>query len=216
MSDTSEFHFHTKLDQTILLGQRAKNASELLEGITSVPKSSIYYHTHHYLQQHHYLSPEPPNDFAYWISEVMNDAVLGERLSSIDISTFQSIGELRERFIKILSSQLKDAETIQDCPRGQEFHFMALQTFVLPTPYKARTLAEFREILTRISISSLYYHMFDSKLRLEKGGNDFSRWFSDLGKKELAEAVTRLDPYTQTLEGLRKKILTLTARYDTH
>lgn len=216
MSDAMEFHFHTKLDQTILLGQKAKNAAELLGGIKMAPKSSIYYHTHHYLQQHHYLSPEPPNDFAYWITEVMNDAVLGERLSSIDISTFMSITELQERLIKLLSAQLKDAEKVQDCPPGQEFHFMGLQTFVLPTPHKARDLAQFREILTKISISSLYYHMFDAKLRLEKGGNDFSRWFSDLGKKELAEAVTRLDPYTQTLEGLRKKIITLTARYDTH
>ena len=212
----NEFQFRTKLDQTILLGVKARDASALLDGIRTVPNSSIYYHTHHFLQQHHYLSPEPPNDFAYWITEVLNDDVLGEKLSSIDIVQFHSISELRNRLEEILASHLKGIEDLSTCPRGEEFHFMASRTFALQTAYVAHDLSEFSTILQRISINSIYFHIFDATLRLEQNENDFSLWFKSLGKPELAEEVLRLDPYTHTLEGLRKTILGMVKKYGTN
>jgi len=211
----NEFCFNTKVDQTLLLGRTAKNIPELLAGVKVVPESSIYYHTHRYLQQHHFLSPEPPNDFAYWITEVLNDARLGESISSVDIIQFRTLEELRSRFIEILSDDAGHRRGAPSAPEGQEFHFMASRTFVVRTPHVARTLEEFKEVLKRLSVNSLYYHIFDAKLRLEKGENDFSRWFRDLGKTELAERVARLDPYTFTLEGLRSQIIRLVDLYGT-
>ena len=208
------FNFYTKLDQTLLLGIKARDVNGLLEGIRKVPDSSIYYHTHRYLHQHHYLSPEPPNDFAYWVTEVLGDSALGERLWSVDIVQFHSIAELREEFATILERHLASTERRIDCPQGQEFHFMASRIYVLPTTYVAHNLAEFAEILGRVSVNSLYYHVFDAKLRLEHGENDFSRWFRSLGKSELAEKSRRLDPYSYTLEGLRREIIALVARHD--
>jgi hypothetical protein len=212
----NEFQFNTKLDQTILLGLKAKNLSELAAGIKKVPESSIYYHTHRFLRQHHFLSPEPPNDFAYWTTEVLNEQVLGERIRSVDIIQFHNLNELRKVFLDILMSHLQKADRQPTAPQGQEFHFMASRTFVLKTPYAAGSLKEFKEMLKLVSINSLYYHIFESKLRLEKQENDFSRWFSDLGKTELADQVERLDPYTYTLEGLRSKLIQLVEKYDTH
>jgi len=207
------FHFFSKLDQTILLGKKASNLTELLDGLRTVPGSSIYYHTHRFLQQHNYLSPEPPNDFAYWVTGVLNDTVLGERLSSIDIIQFQTIAQLRSNLIELIEAYLHSSTRRVDCPPGEEFHYMASQIFVFPTPYHADNLQQFRDILTHISVNSIYYHVFDAKLRVEKGENDFSRWFADLGNAELAEKVRSLDPYTQTLESLRKKIIYLVGKY---
>jgi hypothetical protein len=212
----NEFYFNTKLDQTILLGTKAKNLPVLLEGIKNVPESSIYYHTHKYLHQHHFLSPEPPNDFAYWITEVLNEARLGEIMSSVDIVQFHTLEDLRSRFVEILTDHLRGKRRMSTAPLGQEFHFMASRMFVLQTPYRASTLSEFREALTRVSVNSLYYHIFDAKLRLEKGENDFSRWFRDLGIPDLANEVARLDPYTYTLEGLRNRIIQLVENHDTN
>lgn len=208
------FRFHTKLDQTILLGLRAKNAIDLLAGIRRVPPSSIYHHTHRFLQRHHYLSPEPPNDFAYWVTAMLNDDALGEQLASVDVIQFQTIAELREAFIGVLEEQLRNADKVRDCIRGEEFQFMATRTFVMVLPLTARTLHEFAETLRTVSFKSLYYHMFDARLRLAQGENDFSRWFRDLGYPRLADAVSRLDPYNCTLEGLRSDILDLVAAYD--
>lgn len=208
------FLFCTKLDQTILLGRRARNIRELLAHLVEVPEACVYYHTHRFLQQHHYLSPEPPNDFAYWIADVLNDEVLGEQVSSVDIVQFESISSLRRRFVELIDARLAANQTLTECPPGAEFHFMASRTFVLKTPYVAHTLHEFFESLKHISINALYYHIFDAKLRLARGENDFSRWFRDIGYVALADEVKRLDPYTHTLEGLRVRILNLGRKYD--
>lgn len=211
-----EFQFKTKLDQTLLLGIRARTIPELLDGITRVPDASIYYHTHKYLNQHHYLSPEPPNDFAYWITEVLNDAKLGEALSSVDVVQYHTLADLRKTFMGLLTAHIAHAERVPHAPQGEEFHFMASRIFVLETPYVAHTLSEFREMLRHLSVNSLYYHIFDARLRLEREENDFSRWFRDQGKTVLADEVARLDPYTSTLEGLRIRIIRLVERYDTN
>ncbi len=209
----AEFQFKTKLDQTLLLGRRAKDAAELLDGVKNTPDASVYYHTHHFLQQHHYLSPEPPNDYAYWATEVLNDSALGEQLWSIDIIQYAKIGELRSAFIDVLESRLRNGQKLRESPPGGEFHFMASRTFVLSTRHVAHSLDEFRSILAEISVNSIYYHMFDARLRLQSNTNDFSSWFASLGKPKLAEQVAKLDPYSYTLEGLRKRILVLTERY---
>ena len=131
----ADFRFNTKLDQTILLGKKARNIAELLAGLRTVPDASIYFHTHKFLQQHHYLSPEPPNDFGYWVTNILNEAGLGERLSSIDIIQFAKISGLRKSFIEIIDGYLQTTYRSVDAPAGQEFYFMSAQTFVFATPY---------------------------------------------------------------------------------
>ena len=209
MKNNNHFHFYTRLNQTELLGKKARNLVELLEGIKSVPDSSIYHHTHRFIQQHHYMSPQPPNDFADWITDVLNEDALGEKMASVDVIEFQKIKGLRKKFIEILSNYLKENKKVRDCPDNQEFHFMACRTFVLPTTYVARSVKQFRQILKRVSIHSLYFHIFEARMRLEKKDNDFSRWLRDLGERSLASKISKLDPYSYTLEALRKEIISI-------
>ena len=199
----------TKADLALLLGRKARNANELYEGLREVPTVSVYYHTHRFLQQHHYLSPEPPNDFAYWVTNVLNDDVLGERLASIEIMQYVNIEEIRAQFLSLLEEHLKTGERQPESPRGAEFHFMACQTFVFPTPYTATDLQEFRSALEQVSFGTIYYHMFDARMRPELGKNDFSAWIRDIGYPDLAGEIQALDPYTYTLDGLRKTIIRL-------
>lgn len=210
------FQFMTKLDLTILLGRTAKNAAELLDGIRNVPPMSIYYHTHRFLHQHNYLSPEPPNDFAYWVTNVLNDEELGEQIASIDIIQFVSIEEIRHRFLAILEEYVNASDRLADCPRGEDFHFMSCQTFVFPTPYAASSLQEFRDMLQKVSVNSLYYHMFDARMRPELGNTDFSIWLRDIGHPALGAKIQSLDPYSHTLEGLRRAIIRLVDHHGIH
>lgn len=57
------FVFYTRLHLSELTGCKASNLKQLVDIIRTMPESSIYHHTHRFLQQHQYLSPEPPNDF---------------------------------------------------------------------------------------------------------------------------------------------------------
>ena len=208
------FRFHTRLNLVELLGRRASTVPELLTGIREVSGASIYHHTHRFLQQHHFLSPEPPNDFAYWISGSMALDDVGERLASVDTIRYRRINDLRARYVSILEEALAARRNWWPvCQENNEFHFLSCRTFIIPLPAIARDADEFLDILGRISVNSLYYHIFESRLRMERGENDFAVWFEERGNRELADALSRLDPYTITLEGLRQKIIGLVRRY---
>jgi hypothetical protein len=206
----SVFEFKSRLNLVELLGVKARDILQLRQGLASVPGSSIYHHTHRFLQQHHYLYPEPPNDFAFWIGHALAMDSLSERLASIDTIRFRRIEDLRGRLLEILDQWGDDGQMrARSCNEGEEFYFMSSRTFVLPTPLRAASLGEFSDCLRRISFDSLYYHIFEARLRLGRDDNDFSVWFRDNGHDVLAQAMARLDPYTITMEGLRRKIIQL-------
>lgn len=202
------FYFYTHLELRESTGLKARNARELVNIIKDVPGSVIYYHTHVFLQQHQFVSPEPPNAFAYWVTNVLGEEVLGERLGSIDICQFQTIRQLREKIIEIIEGFLFDAKEIRNAPPGKEFDFTKSKSFVLPTPYTVYNLEEMVEALKKVTIRSIDFHIFNARLRLEKGINDFSHWIDDsLGYPKLASQLENFDPYTYTLEGLRYHII---------
>lgn len=192
-----------------MTGLKARNIKELLSYIKTVPDSVIYRHTHHFLQQHQYLSPEPPNDFAYWVTAALNEIELGERLASINTCEFTTLGALRDKIAGTIANFLeKKKGLLREANDGQEFHFLKSISFILPTPYVVNSLEEFVTILKKVTIHSLYFHMFEARLRLGKITNDFSLWIeTSLGEKELAKKIAKFDPYTYTMEGLRAKII---------
>jgi len=204
------FRFYTRLHLSELTGFRASNLSQLLSVIKQVPGACIYHHTHRFLQQHQYLSPEPPNDFAYWVSKVLGEDELGEKLASIDTIQFSTIRSLRDKIIATIEDYLKNnmSAKLKFTGEGEEFHFIKSVSFVLQTNYIAYDLREFADVVKNITIDSIYFHIFESRLRLEKKTNDFSNWIeTSIGDKELSDRISRLDPYTYTLEDLRKVII---------
>lgn len=204
------FRFLSSLDLTLLTNLRARDLAELVGHLRTVPGSVIYYHTHHFLVQHQYLSPEPPNDFAYWASKVLLEERLGEQLAAIDLIQFRTIRALRECIITKIERYLEDRRELRVAPEGEEFHFREAVSFVIPTHLVAHNLAEFADCMEQIGFGSLSHHFFDARLRLQTGENDFSEWLSSaLGERALADATARLDPYTYTLEGLRREVVRL-------
>lgn len=204
------FHFCTRMHLSGLTGLKASNLDELLALIEQVPGSCIYYHTHRFLQQHQFLSPEPPNDFSYWVREVLGEEDLGERLASIDIMQFPSIRELREKLALTIGDYLQEEPVAKKkfARKGEEFIFIRAISFIAWTNYYAKDLTEFVDILKKISIDSIYFHIFESRLRLGKPTNDFSNWLEySLRESSLARKIAALDPYTLTLEDLRSQII---------
>jgi len=206
------FIFYSRLRLIELTGVRSKNLKELLGHLKTVNGSCIYYHTHHFLQRHEFVSPEPPNDFAYWVSEVLGDDNLGEELASIDIIAHPTIRSIRESIIDTIEKSIKARPRLKnlEAPEGEEFNFLKATSFVFSANHEAKTLKEFRDCLDQISNSSIYFHMFEARLRLERSTNDFSNWLAtSLDEKQLAVKIARLDPYTCTAEELRKKMLVI-------
>ncbi|NQT90588.1 MAG: hypothetical protein HQ558_04975 [Candidatus Omnitrophica bacterium] len=61
-----------------------------------------------------------------------------------------------------------------------------------------------------MTIRSIDFHVFNARLRLERGVNDFANWIdTSLGYSKLASQLENFDPYTYTLEGLRNNIISI-------
>lgn len=207
------FRFQSRTYIKELTGLKAKNLMELVDILKRVPDSVIYYHTHHFLEEHHYLIPEPSNDFAIWVKDILGEEVLGERLESINPFEFSSLSTFRERIVATIGEHLARESNFREAMPGREFNFMKSVSVVIPTPYVAHDLREFVEALRKISLGSLYFHVFESRLRLGRGLNDFTIWLQEsLKETELGEEIARLDPYTYTLEGLRSAFIQLIER----
>jgi len=205
---TRPFRFYTRLYLKELTGLKASNLVELVNLLKEVPDSVIYYHTHHFLEEYHYLTPEPANDFALWVSDELSDEILGEKLASIDTFDFPTIGALRARIEGVVRDYISKNPDGRTARKGREFHFIKSISFIMPTSYVAHDLREFVEVLRQVSIDSLTYHIFEARLRLKKGVNDFAIWIEEcLDDKDLAEKLAYLDPYNYTLEGLRSTII---------
>lgn len=204
------FRFYTRHYLKELTGLKAKNLTELVNILKDVPESVIYYHTHHFVEEYHYLTPQPANDFALWVGDALGDKILAEKLANIDTFEFSTIGELRNRIMAVINEDLSSRNNRRTASEGREFYFIKSISVILPTPYVAHDLREFVEVLRKISINSLYFHIFESRLRLQRGVNDFSIWLQDcLDEKDLADKIAVLDPYNYTIEGLRTVIIQL-------
>jgi small-conductance mechanosensitive channel len=204
------FQFSTRLHLKELTGLDARNLSQLVDRLKEVPDAVIYYHTHNFVEEYQFLTPQPTNDFALWVQDALGYDILAERLASIDTFEFPTIEALRQMISGVIQDFLAQTSNEREAPLGNEFHFIKSISVIMPTPYVAHNLRDFVGILRRISMDSLYFHIFEAKLRLQRGSNDFSLWFEDcLGEKELAEQITRLDPYNYTMENLREIIIQL-------
>ncbi len=207
---TEPFRFFSRVCLRELTGFRAITIAQLLRLLKHVPGSVIFHHTHHYLQQHQYLIPEAPNDFAYWVNNVFGEKTLGEQLASVSTTEFKTIRALRNQLIDTIERYIwaHPFIRIRFVAPEDAFHFIKVTSIVLETPHAAGDLLEFEQCLQAVTVESLYYHIFEAPLRLGRQTNDFSLWFRCcLGEDNLAGTLEQLDPYTHTMEDLRRTIL---------
>jgi Family of unknown function (DUF5752) len=205
------FRFYTELRLVQLTGRKARTLRQLAGHLHRVPGSSIFYHTHESLLEHHFEGPVAHNDFARWVTEALQEDALGERLAFLDLRDFSSLRELRDAIVGIIESHMARRGKVrpQHCPQGEEFHFCRVKSFMMPNGLVARTAEEFFEVLPSISNQSLYFHFIESRLRLGLNTNDFSFWLEACGKPDLARAINALNPYARTLDELKAEIVKL-------
>jgi septum formation topological specificity factor MinE len=208
------FQFHKCYTIVELTGDRARDIKEFVEILRYVDQASIFGHTHRTFFKHHFARDLYSNDFAYWISEVLQERRLGERVASIDLTHYQDIEQLRQDLILILESYIANQSQFRSVPKGEEFHFTKVISLIQPTNYVAHSIYEFLDCLKSVDISSLYYHFFEADLRLKRPTNDFSFWIEDsLDGAELARKIHRINPYMSTLEELRERIVRVIEAY---
>ena len=207
------FEFKGCIEIRELLGKKADDELKLLELIEEVPTDSIYYHMHSYFLRHRYVTGPYPNDFANWAALQVRDSVLGEQLASVTSGRFKTLEDIRLELIDIIDKHLSTLHTIPFVGYGQPFYFMKSRIIEIPTCLRVTTFGEFKEVLSTVDVSAIYYHVFEARLRIRKGKSDFAIWLGEiLGKQELANKIELIDSYMYSLEGLRNKLVELCER----
>jgi len=199
---------------TRITERKARTLLQLLEGIRHCNDASIFNHTFQSLEQHHFLTEGFSNDFAQWALAACNEPQLGERLASLDINHYETLAEVRADLVKTLEAHLTHSPAAASRQAFEVFHFCEALTVAVPTEYEARTLTEFCSALRQVSVHTVHYHFVTARLREPLTVNDFSFWLEDsLGLRELADRIDRIDIYTNTLDGVRQRILEEATRW---
>ncbi len=187
-------------------GKHAANLSELRRLISRVGDESIFHHVYQYFLKGHML--EYTNDFAHWAGEHLEERALAERLSSIDPYTLKSVNEVRKELIREIDDFLSGFPEPRNVTSGSEFYFNETVSLVFRVGVKTRNLAEFLVAIGHIDAGSIYYHFYDSRVRLGEGVvDDFSRWIEHtLYRKKIADKIRAIDPFMHSIESIREHI----------
>ena len=213
-NDTMPFRFMACSEIQELLGKQAEDERSLSELLEEVPVDSVYFHTHSYFLRHRFIERIYPNDFAEWIANQVRDHVLAERLSVVDPYDFTSLEMLREELISIIDDHLSGMSTVPRAQFGSPFYFNRSRILQVPTGLEVRTLPEFRDAISEVDVSALYFHVFEAHLRLQREENDFSSWIREsLKLPALANRMKALNPYVGSLERLRSSLLNMCDDY---
>lgn len=204
------FFFNTSEHLLRIGRQYATTLAELLYALKTCPEDSIFQHTFRTLQEHHFIRQGFSNDFAHWSLSACNEPVLAEKLASVDVREFTAIDGLRRRMVEIVEEFLQKHPRAGTHPAIEPFYFCASDIVVLPTPFVAGSLPAFLDGLKHVGIHSIHHHFIEARLRLHQMSNDFSEWLkTEIGLRQIADAIERIDIYTNTMEGVRQQIARL-------
>lgn len=189
-------------------GKQALDANQLLKLITEVEPGVIFHHIHENYLNAPIEVPEYPNDFAVWAAEALEDRALAEKLASLNVHSYTGIEKVRKALIDILKLYLDENPSLRPTRREDAFFFNDAITIVIPTDDTVKRLKDFVNVLSTIATSSIYFHVFEARMRLRKPSDDFSIWLEkSLNRPDLAHKIRRLDPYHYSVEELRQKLL---------
>ncbi len=186
-------------------GQRAGTITQLRRLIAEISPQSLAHHFFHYFLRGRLL--EYANAFAQWAGESLQERALAEHLSNIDAFAFATIEDLRKELLRVIDGYLESFPQPREAIPGEEFYFSEGVLIAFGTGVRARNLAEFLMAIRFIDPASIYYHFYEARARLHKGADDFSKWLTDIDKKDLAARVGSIDLLMHDLEGIRTHLI---------
>lgn len=195
----------------IATGMIAESLIELRDLLKKASPSSLYYHFWSRHLQISFVHPEYHNDFAKWADVGLHDDVLKERLAMVDPTDYPDLEKLRSKVIDIIEERLDEVRFFLWSSEESKFHFLRSIIIVYDMGISVNTPSDFKEIISKLPQSSIFYHFIDARRRTDKGWDDFSVWLSSFGDQhsELIRKIQCIDPYFLSLSDIRQKLTQL-------
>jgi hypothetical protein len=204
--DAEPFSFASEAGLVRWTGRKADDLKSFLTGLEKVSGSSIYYHFYQSLFRRHFTTVDYTHDFARWALVSLNAPPLAERLAHVDPTDYLSLREAREKMIGYVRAFLGEAGSWFNVRAAAPFYFLEQESYVYRTGHLAHDLRGFRDGLSSVGRSSIWYHLVEARLRLGRDDNDFSVWLeSALGEKALADAIRAINVHRHPLGVTRAK-----------
>ena len=196
-------------------GKKVQQLQEFRNIISEIDPASIYHHFWGGLLQPRFEEREYNNDFAAWIQHGIHDVVLAERLSALAPTSFSDLEALRWEIIELIDSRMDEVEQFAWMRATKQFEFVRSQIVVFDTKKQLRHPNELISAVTKLSISSIFYHFIDARRRTPHGSDDFSDWLSAYGDEFtlLHDRLASIDPYFGSLSELRERLAMLFTSY---
>jgi hypothetical protein len=190
-------------------GVSATTLREFREAVATLDSAVLHHHLRELPLRFTFTFWDYPNDFAVWAANALENRALAERLSVLDAFHERDLEVLREQAIEAVEMTLGGEGSVLPVPPGQEFHFSSSVAVTLDLGVEARNVEEMVARVREVPATSLYYHLFEGRLRTPDGWDDFSSWLLAAGHRAAAERVRDLDIYMASLESCRRVLVEL-------
>jgi hypothetical protein len=206
------FRFHDAVRLTCPTGISAATLREFRDAIERAEPGVLHHHLREVPLRFTFTFWEYPNDFAIWAANALENHALAERLAVLDPFHERDLDVLRERVLEAVEATAGEAGGPLPVPPGQEFHFSSSVAVDLDLGVEANNVAELIARLKEVPATSLYYHLFEGRLRTADGWDDISLWLLESGFSRTAERLRDLDIYMASLESCRRVVIELLTR----
>jgi hypothetical protein len=199
----------------IATGQRAQNLKELRDVLRTIHPGAIYYHFWGRLLRPRFDDPEYNNDFAVWVKYELNDDKLAERLAVIDPTSFPTLEDLRRELVDVIEERLDELDWINWARHDRQLSLVRSQIVVFDTKQRIEYAEQLADVVPRLSVSSIFYHVIDARRRSLGRVDDFRAWLAGFNGQyeDLCSTLAGMDPYFVTLHGLRLRLANLFASH---
>lgn len=201
----------------IALGMKAQTLIELRDKIVTLPQNSLYTHFWGSRLGTSFEFTEFHNDFSIWAHQALHDDVLSERIDIINPMDYEDLDDLRSDLLEVIEDRLEEKEVVPLSRRDDQFHFARSKILVFDTGLVLNDPQELLDILPRLTLSSLFYHVIDSSLRVPGKISDFCVWLQAFSPQydQLIPELAKVDPYFISLKDLKANLINTIANFTT-
>lgn len=203
------FKFKGAVRLTCPVGETAATLREFRGSIERVPAAVLHHHLRETPLRFAFTLWDYPNDFALWAADALENRALAERFAVLDPFHESDLELLRERILDAVDDAMGELHSHFPVPPGQEFYFASSLVVKYDLDVTAVDLDGLIAAIERVPASSIYYHLYEARLRTDAGSDDLSNWLSAAGLQDEAARLADLDIYMLSLEDCRRVALEL-------
>jgi hypothetical protein len=199
------------------IGQSCSNLRELLTAIRSVPDNVLEHHMLRCTLEDHFELYEFPNDLARWCWDDLGDHVIGEQLGLVDPYRYCSTADMRAKVVEILEDRLWNMDRVPWCRPGLELHLLASRVVAYDTGQRIPTPVALAEAIPKMSLRSLFFHVYEARRRTGNVTDDFSAWLEHHeANPSLVARLRAIDFYFLNLSQLRREMVDVFGKHLLH